>query len=201
MKNIKTRETFTSANGSTINYAELLCGIANEVAALIRSGFITKDEGEEIEQDACVKACAHCASFDERKAKASTFGAMIALRCARTAVRAKSSRPDMLSISSAYDECKENEGMESEDRICSSVSSDADLCYSESADWTLRESMMRDALDQVEKKMSATGVMVLEKTICGYSAKEIAQEANMSEQAVYSQLHRARKNVSWHLMA
>lgn len=78
MRNIKTSATFTSINGKTVRFEDVYYGIDRQLGYVTKSGFIRKDEADDIFQDAALKASLISDSYDDTKSSPKTFGSMIA---------------------------------------------------------------------------------------------------------------------------
>ncbi|MCQ2116177.1 MAG: sigma-70 family RNA polymerase sigma factor [Bacteroidales bacterium] len=181
MRNIKTSATFTSINGKTVRFEDVYYGIDRQLGYVTKSGFIRKDEADDIFQDAALKASLISDSYDDTKSSPKTFGSMIAWSLVKDLGR---KRGRCLSLSDLVTEEESDEYANGRFFIASSqYESDYELC---------REHLAKEIEDALAS-LSEPNFRIIGMLGNGYEAEEIADELGVTVPTAYVRISRARR--------
>lgn len=180
----RTNDTFISKGGNTVRYEDLFKGIYQAVEVARHRG-LRSDMAEDVYQDAALKALQSSKNFDEtRGASVKTFGG----RIASTKLIDNWHRTERFGEIFSDCEVTDEDGERLEPKQISSYRGDEF-----EADRELRTNEAMDKIGASLGKLGEIDMIIISQTIDGLKPRKIAENLNMTADAVSVRLHRIRK--------
>lgn len=184
----QTSESFTSVDGKIVKYVDVYSGVVGRVRSYVRTGFLPEDMADDLIMSVITKFHESCVYvYDSQKSSPRTYGAMMAFFAFKK-LWEKNNHLRMVPLSSlrVYEEDDESiDPYALEDSILGT--DDAEMRYDQKE--------LIDKLQETKALGSDVNRRIVELTGLGFKPAEIAEQMDLTSQAVYNRLNRIRKEL------